>query len=362
MELREIETFLAIVQCGTFSRAAERLDYSQSAVTVQIRQLEGELGVRLFDRVPRGAVLTEQGRAFAFHANEVMGAVRAARASVEEPGGSAGEMRGVIRLGSAESISTAILPELLVEFHERCPLVQVVVSTDRRESMIEGLRNNALDILLTMERRVCERGLHVEPLRTERVLFVAAPGVAARCGAGPVADEEASSATGAAGRFEVAGAPAAAGGAGAASAPAAAGGAGAPAAAGGAGAVSAPDTMRPTPCSAGVLAQMPFVLTERGESYRLELDRMMAERGLAIAPLVEAGNTETLVHVAERGVGVTFVPRFSAARALEHGTLVEVPCDLPAVEMESQLLWHERKWIAPPMAEFMDVARAYFAR
>lgn len=77
---------------------------------------------------------------------------------------------------------------------------------------------------------------------------------------------------------------------------------------------------------------------------------------------MEAGNTETLVHVAERGVGVTFVPRFSAARALEHGTLVEVPCDLPAVEMESQLLWHERKWIAPPMAEFMDVARAYFAR
>lgn len=93
---------------------------------------------------------------------------------------------------------------------------------------------------------------------------------------------------------------------------------------------------------------MPFALTERGESYRLELDRMMAERGLAIAPLVEAGNTETLVHVAERGVGVTFVPRFSAARALEHGTLVEVPCDLPSVEMESQLLWHERKWIAPP--------------
>ncbi len=316
MELREIETFLAIVQCGTFSRAAERLGYSQSAVTVQIRQLEGELGVRLFDRVPRGAVLTEQGRAFAFHANEVMGAVRAARASVEEPGGSAGEMRGVIRLGSAESISTAILPELLVEFHERCPLVQVVVSTDRRESMIEGLRNNALDILLTMERRVCERGLHVEPLRTERVLFVAAPGVATRCGA--VGDA--------------------------------------------AGDAASPDAGRPMPCGAEVLAQMPFALTERGESYRLELDRMMAERGLAIAPLVEAGNTETLVHVAERGVGVTFVPRFSAARALEHGTLVEVPCDLPSVEMESQLLWHERKWIAPPMAEFMDVARAYFAR
>lgn len=82
MELREIETFLAIVEQGTFSKAAEKLGYSQSAVTVQIKQLEHELGARLFDRVPRGAALTEQGRAFAFHANEIAGAARAARASV----------------------------------------------------------------------------------------------------------------------------------------------------------------------------------------------------------------------------------------------------------------------------------------
>lgn len=300
MELREVETFLAIVQYGTFSRAAERLGYSQSAVTVQIRQLESELGVRLFDRVPRGAVLTEQGRAFSFHANEIMDAVNMAVASVEEPDVGAGEMKGVVRLGSAESISTAILPELLVAFHRRCPYVQVVVSTDGRESMMESLRNNALDVVLTMERRVCERGLHVEPLRAERVAFVAAPGIVP---------------------------PVEGGGA----------------------------------CDAEALARIPLVLTERGESYRLELDRMLAERGISIEPLVEAGNTETLVHVAERGVGMTFVPRFSAARALERGSLVEVACDLPVVEMESQMLWHERKWIAPHMLEFMDVARSYFA-
>lgn len=99
MELREIETFLAIVEYGTFSRAAERLGYSQSAVTVQMRQLEQELGVRLFDRVPRGAVLTEQGRAFAFHANEIAGAVHSARRAVAAPTEGAHELTGVIRLG-----------------------------------------------------------------------------------------------------------------------------------------------------------------------------------------------------------------------------------------------------------------------
>lgn len=304
MELREIETFLAIVEYGTFSRAAERLGYSQSAVTVQMRQLEHELGVRLFDRVPRGAVLTEQGRAFAFHANEIAGAVRSACRAVAAPLEGARELTGVIRLGSAESISTALLPELLIAFHERCPRVQVVVSATRREYMIEGLRNNTLDVLLTMERHVCEPGIHVEALRREPVVFAAAPSFAARLhGEGANAESA---------------------------------------------------------CSPEALAALPFVLTERGESYRLELDRLLAERNLTITPLVEAGNTETLVHLAERGVGATFVPRFSAARELARGTLVEVACDLPAIEMESQLLWHNRKWLAPHLAEFIAATRAFF--
>ena len=304
MELREIETFLAIVEYGTFSRAAERLGYSQSAVTVQMRQLEQELGVRLFDRVPRGAVLTEQGRAFAFHANEIAGAVHSARRAVAAPTEGAHELTGVIRLGSAESISTALLPELLISFHERCPHVQVVVSATRRERMVEGLRNNTLDLLLTMERRVCEPGIHVEALRREPVVFVAAPHLVETLRNGGAGSERT--------------------------------------------------------CSPENLVGLPFVLTERGESYRLELDRLLAERDLAITPLVEAGNTETLVHLAERGVGATFVPRFSAAAELSRGTLVEMSCDVPAVEMESQLLWHNRKWLAPHLVEFIATTRAFF--
>ncbi len=127
MELRNIETFLSIVEYGTFSKAAERLGYSQSAVTVQIRQLENELGVRLFDRASRGVRLTDPGRAFAFHANEVMGAVRSARDAASLGREGPKDVRGAIRLGSVESVSTALLPDLLIEFHERCPHVQVIV-------------------------------------------------------------------------------------------------------------------------------------------------------------------------------------------------------------------------------------------
>ena len=115
------------------------------------------------------------------------------------------------------------------------------------------------------------------------------------------------------------------------------------------------------PVGVDALGRLPFVLTERGESYRLELDRLLAERDVTIEPLVEAGNTETLVHLAERGVGATFVPRFSAANELASGTLVELGSDMSAVRMETQMLWHARKWIAPHLAEFIQVTRRFFA-
>ena len=64
MEFRQIQTFMQISQVKNFSKAAELLGYSQSAVTVQIRQLETELGVRLFDRTGKKVTLTPSGKEF----------------------------------------------------------------------------------------------------------------------------------------------------------------------------------------------------------------------------------------------------------------------------------------------------------
>ena len=251
--------------------------------------------------MPRGAVLTEQGRAFAFHANEIAGAARAAKASVASSQAAPQDIVGVLRLGSVESVATAILPEILVHFHSTCPHVQVIVTTAQRSRMIEGLRNNTIDLLLTMEGHVHQSGLVTRALRREQVVFVASPALLESV------DE---------------GAPAG------------------------------------RPLDAASLCELPFVLTEQGESYRLELDRALSELDLHIDPLIEAGNTETLVHLAERGVGTTFVPRFSAQRELERGSLIEVATQLAPVEMETQLIHHKGKWIAPHMRIFIETLEA----
>ena len=69
MELRQLQTFVQAAKLQSFSRAASQLGYSQSAVTVQIRMLEKELGTRLFDRMGKQVELTAQGRKFLEHAN-----------------------------------------------------------------------------------------------------------------------------------------------------------------------------------------------------------------------------------------------------------------------------------------------------
>ena len=102
MELRQIETFLRIAELGSFSRAAEKLGYSQSAVTMQMKQLERELGVRLVDRIPRGAQLTDQGRAFAFYARELMAVSQRAVAAARIDEGDEKGMIGSLRIGGVE--------------------------------------------------------------------------------------------------------------------------------------------------------------------------------------------------------------------------------------------------------------------
>ena len=80
MEIRNLVTFLKVTELNSFSKAAEALDYSQSAVTVQIQQLERELGVRLFDRIGKNVSITQYGKNFISYARDIVSAV--ARAQV----------------------------------------------------------------------------------------------------------------------------------------------------------------------------------------------------------------------------------------------------------------------------------------
>ena len=105
MEIRNILTFLKVAGTQNFSKAAEQLGYSQSAVTIQIQQLEKELGTQLFERIGKRVYLTEKGQEFIGYASEIMRVTNEALTFAGEEH----TTRGTLKIGGVESTCTALL-------------------------------------------------------------------------------------------------------------------------------------------------------------------------------------------------------------------------------------------------------------
>ncbi|HJP79937.1 MAG TPA: LysR family transcriptional regulator [Pseudonocardiaceae bacterium] len=120
MELRQITSFLAVVEEGQFARAAERLFLSPAAVTGHVQALERELGVRLLERVP--VRLTPAGQRFITHARAMVAAADAARGAVSEPDGAA---EGLLRVGVMGHGSAELTPAILRAFRLAHPRVEM---------------------------------------------------------------------------------------------------------------------------------------------------------------------------------------------------------------------------------------------
>lgn len=150
MELREINTFLQIAQYQSFSKAARQLGYSQAAVTIQIKQLESELGVHLFDRLGKQISLTHQGEIFYKHAITIMRDADAARDAVA----GTETLSGDLCIGTIESICAAIMPDLTAEYHRRYPDVRLRIITDSPDVLLSRMNENEIDIVYLLDKRL----------------------------------------------------------------------------------------------------------------------------------------------------------------------------------------------------------------
>lgn len=147
MELRVLTTFLKVAQLQSFSKAAESLGYSQSAITVQVQQLESELGVRLFDRIGKNVTITHYGQEFIPYARDVItAATKAVTFAVEDR-----DLTGTLRIGTIESILMASFRDILPEFHRRCPHVKTELFVSGTQELAEMLMHNELDLIYTLD-------------------------------------------------------------------------------------------------------------------------------------------------------------------------------------------------------------------
>ncbi|MDO4265808.1 MAG: LysR family transcriptional regulator [Eubacteriales bacterium] len=175
MELRQIEAFLRVAKYKNFSRAAEKLGYTQAAITIQIRQLEKELGVHLFDRIGKQTLLTRQGEVFYHHAEAVMQSLTEAREELS----SADELHGRLSLGAIESICTSVLPDVITRYHSLYPNVRISIELESPEVLLARMNRNELDMVYLLDKKICDKKWIKALEEPEEAVFVTAPETAA---------------------------------------------------------------------------------------------------------------------------------------------------------------------------------------
>lgn len=207
-------------------------------------------------------------------------------------------LEGTLRIGGVESICTALLPDLLLKFYQICPNVQVTIKSGATDELMEMAKSNEIDFVYTLDKKILGKEWTRSVLTEEEIVFVT------------LADKV----NGFYDRIPI-----------------------------------------------QRLMQKPFILTERGAAYQYELERLLSEKDLEINPILEIGNTETIINLVKRGMGVSFLPKFTVQKELDKHVLSEIKTNLSGVKMYSQLFYHKNKWITKQMRNFIELVENFHA-
>ena len=167
LDTDQLRSFLAIVDTGSFTRAAERVHKTQSAVSMHIRRLEERLGCQLFAKHGRGVRLSIDGEKLVDYARRMLQIEASALSSIAQKG-----LAGRVRLGMPDDYAEPFLPDILTRFSARHPLVEVSVICEASTALAERINARDLDLAVVTD---CGDIRGVEVIREEPLVWIAAP-------------------------------------------------------------------------------------------------------------------------------------------------------------------------------------------
>ncbi|HWR42200.1 LysR family transcriptional regulator [Sporomusa sp.] len=171
MELRQLQSLIAITEKGSFAQAAEHLAYTQPTLTTHIQSLEKELNVKLFDRLGHRVRLTREGERFLGYAERILKLTEEAANAVSPEKAPYGK----IIIGASETFSVVRLPELLKEFRKEHPCIDIELNFGDIAKFHDDLKNNVIDVAFILSGKVPYPDLTAEILCPEPMAFIAAP-------------------------------------------------------------------------------------------------------------------------------------------------------------------------------------------
>lgn len=164
LDTDQLRSFVAIIDTGSFTRAAERVNKTQSAVSMQIRRLEEVLGRPLFTKQGRGVRLSEDGEKLVDYARQMLQLEAAAFASVSHKA-----LAGRVRLGIPDDYADTFLPEIVTRFMRRHPLVEISVVCEGSQSLGERVAVRDVDMAIITD---CGSLKGAEALREEPLRWI----------------------------------------------------------------------------------------------------------------------------------------------------------------------------------------------
>ncbi|WP_193317805.1 MULTISPECIES: LysR family transcriptional regulator [Streptomyces] len=290
MQLQQLRYFTAVAETRHFTRAASREHVSQPSLSQQIRALERELGAELFHRARGHISLTDAGTALLPLARRILADTETARREVQEV---AQLRRGRVRLGAPPSLCASLVPDVLRDFRDRYPGIELLVHEDGSQDLVRALAAGELDLALVITPLTGQAPALAtrELLREELVVISPPPAGGSPAGAGSGAGGSGAGGSGAAGS----------------------GGAGA-----GAGAGSGSVERGPLPAGPIAIEELrdrPLVMFRHGYDLRELTLAACHAAGFEPSFSVAGGEMDAVLSFVRAGLGVAVVPSMVAERS-----------------------------------------------
>ncbi|MBU0969358.1 MAG: LysR family transcriptional regulator [Proteobacteria bacterium] len=171
MEFRQLKTFRAVADNQSFTRAARKLFMAQSSVSAQIKTLEQELDVRLFDRIGQRVLITDAGSTLYEYARRMEEMTKEIRSEMS----GAGQTRGSLTIRIPETLATIYMPQIVEDFHGQHPEVKLIFINCSDQKLREELNSGRIDLAFLMTDAVYYKEVNVRLLKTEKLIMVSGP-------------------------------------------------------------------------------------------------------------------------------------------------------------------------------------------
>ena len=289
MDLHRLKTFRAVAVLQNFNRAAERLHYAQSTVSAQIKALEEEIGVLLFDRIGRQVILTEAGEKMLKYSHKLLAIEEEALGEIT----GRRESTGLLTLRAPQTVSTYILPRVLVDFQTRYPGVRFDITSCAMSALEHELQIGTVDLAFLLTESVQSANLKTELLGIAPLMVAAAPG-------DPLAGKKR---------------------------------------------VDFRDLRGRT-----------VLLPKADCGYRMVFEQALLAEKVDSAVIMDLNSIEAIKKCVMAGLGLAVIPEIAVRTELKRGELIRLNW-ADDLETAVLMIRHQDKWISRALEDFMDCAR-----